>query len=89
MCVCASWCGRRACDPHHARRDKHGPVGMGQRASDSRAIPICRPCHDDYHAGRGYFLSMTVDDRREWMERAITLTQQAYADSLLDTDVPF
>lgn len=92
MCVCAPFCGRRACDPHHARRDKHGPVGMGQRASDTRAIAICRPCHNDFHAGRGYFATMTVDQRREWMETQIELANAAYVDSLLPTPpggIPF
>lgn len=92
MCVLATWCGRRACDPHHARRDRHGPVGMGQRAPDARAIPICRPCHDDLHEGRGYFASMTLDERRAWMEKQIERCQQAYVDSLLPLlpgDIPF
>lgn len=89
MCVNAAYCGRRACEPHHARRDRHGPVGMGQRASDRRAIPICRPCHDDFHDGRNYFASMNVEQRREWMESQITRCQAAYADSFLPLVVPF
>jgi hypothetical protein len=92
MCACATWCGRRACDPHHARRDQYGPVGVGQRAPDRRAIAICRPCHDDYHEGRGYFVAMTVDDRRAWMDLQIALSVAAYERSLLPPgpeEIPF
>ena len=45
------WCGRRRpCDPHHL-----WPRGLGGgRRLDVPAnlIALCRPCHDDAHAGR-------------------------------------
>lgn len=33
-------------DPHH-----YGPR-VGRKASDYRAVPLCRPCHDAFHAKR-------------------------------------
>ena len=36
-------------DPHHwALKGKGG--GMGTKADDFRTVPLCRLCHDHYHA---------------------------------------
>lgn len=32
-------------DPHH-----YGPRGMGQKTDDLRTVPLCRGCHDAFHA---------------------------------------
>lgn len=43
-CCC---CGVDApSDPHHA-----GRRGVGQKATDYSAVPLCRRCHDGLHAG--------------------------------------
>ena len=36
-------------DPHH-----HGSgSGVGRKVDDYRAVPLCRRCHDEHHAGSG------------------------------------
>lgn len=34
-------------DPHHVGRH-----GMGTKATDYSVLPLCRKCHDEWHAGR-------------------------------------
>lgn len=41
-CICAA---PPPSDPHHI-----GPRGMGQKTDDTRAVPLCRRHHDEYHA---------------------------------------
>lgn len=41
-------CGRSGpSDPHH-----YGPRGAGQKTDDYRVVPLCRICHDLFHAKR-------------------------------------
>ncbi len=41
-CVCSA---PAPSDPHH-----FGPRGVGQKTDDFRTVPLCRRCHDDFHA---------------------------------------
>lgn len=42
------FCGARPpSDPHHV-----GPHGIGEKTDDSRTVPCCRKCHDEYHDTR-------------------------------------
>ena len=42
-------CRMRPCEEvHHCRGHEFG-TGMGLKASDRDTIPLCRPCHDEYH----------------------------------------
>ncbi len=41
-------CGRYGCDPAHTKVIDY--AGMSQKTSDFSCIPLCRPCHDTYHA---------------------------------------
>ena len=67
--LACAWCGRWA--PSEASH--HGRHGMGQKAPDTSAIPLCSRCHRDHHDGRGLVDSngerMTGDATREWAER--------------------
>ena len=57
---------------HHAGRDR----GVGQKASDYTAIPLCASSHDAWHAGRGVFFGMTREMRRVWADARIAETQR-------------
>lgn len=59
-CACDFPCS----DPSH-----HGRGGMGIKASDLGALPLCRRCHDYWHAtyrirGRDHF---TEERTEEWI----------------------
>lgn len=41
-CACAA---PGPSDPHH-----YGPRGVGQKTDDYRTVPLCRRCHDEFHA---------------------------------------
>ena len=41
-------CGAPACEAHHLIAAGFGG-GMGTKASDIFALPICRECHDEIH----------------------------------------
>ena len=41
-------CGYEWSDAHHAKGNKK-QGGMGQKASDLTAFPLCRTCHTDFH----------------------------------------
>ena len=42
----------------------HGPRGIGQKASDLRAIPLCSVCHRDWHT-YGHFDRVGYNTRAE------------------------
>lgn len=50
-------------EAHHA-----GPRGMGQKAQDQTAVPLCRDHHRHWHAGSGPFKGWTQEKRRAWTE---------------------
>lgn len=73
-------------EAHHAGRDR----GMGQRADDSTAVPLCHRHHVcDWHGATGAFKGWSRAQRRAWADWAVERTRAAYAASLLPLDVPF
>ncbi len=42
--LCCFFCGAARAEPAHT-----GIRGLGQKASDYEAVPMCRRCHDGYH----------------------------------------
>ena len=53
-------------EAHHLREH----VGMGRKASDHATIPLCQPCHRDYHAGTRAFRRQHGSDL-ELLERTL------------------
>lgn len=77
---CAGCGGKPPNDPHHDTAGR----GMGQKADDKRAFPMCRCCHDEFHDGRGQFDGWSKDRRRAWQADQVAavqaLAQQASPD---------
>jgi hypothetical protein len=57
-------CGRQAFHAHHSTAGR----GIGQKASDHESMPLCHPCHHDFHAGSGRFANWDRMKRREWQD---------------------
>jgi len=68
-------CGRPSGPPHYPRHD----VGMGQRAHDRRAIPLCHLHHEDAQQYRGVFREMGKEGMREWMDLQAMRLEALYA----------
>lgn len=66
--------GRYIGEAHHA-----GRRGVGQRAHDETAVPLCTGHHHAWHDHRGPFLGWTAAERREWADARIAETQQRWA----------
>jgi hypothetical protein len=58
-------------DPHHV-----GRRGVGQKTDDYRTVPLCRRCHDEFHATgmlrgvggvREHFFRKQIDLLVEWI----------------------
>ena len=60
-------------EAHHA-----GSRGLGQRASDTTAIPLCTGHHRAWHDCNGAFRGWSKAQRREWVEARITETRASY-----------
>jgi hypothetical protein len=58
---------------HHA-----GDRGLGQRAHDRTAIPLCLLHHRCWHDGNGAFLGWDRERRRDWADDQIAKTQQRW-----------
>lgn len=59
---------------HHPRHDENGPVGMGLRSHDHRAVSICREHHENIEQHRGPFAGWTKEDVRRFLnEKAAAL----------------
>jgi hypothetical protein len=51
-----SACKKRGGDSHHVNPRGYGSISS--KCGDDRAIPLCRPCHSEYHSqGRDTFAS--------------------------------
>ena len=78
--------GRRCCAPssHFGSVEAHhaGARGLGQRASDMTAIPLCTLHHRDWHDCNGVFRGWSKEQRRAWAEARIAETQANYSRSL-------
>jgi hypothetical protein len=59
---------------HHAGRS-----GVGQKAPDDTAIPLCWFHHGDWHNCNGVFSGWKREKRREWALLAIGLTRAKLA----------
>ncbi len=59
-----------AVEAHHA-----GRRGLGQRAHDHTAIPLCHGHHMAWHDARGPFASWVRAKRQEWTEEQILAVQ--------------
>lgn len=71
-------------DPHH-----YGPRGMGEKADDTLTVPLCRPCHDDFHqrrAVRGRNVQQT--EILFWRTEALLLTAWCKRGALFDARRP-
>lgn len=75
-CVLAA---TRACSgrvhAHHA-----GPrPGMGRKAADDTAIPLCAQHHQEWHNAGGFFGMLTKVVKARWVEDAIAATRARLA----------
>ena len=60
-------------EAHHA-----GRRGLGQKADDNTAIPLCRRHHRELHDARGAFAGWTKAERRAWQDEQAALTLDRY-----------
>jgi hypothetical protein len=60
-------------EAHHA-----GPRGMGQKAPDDTAIPLCTRHHRDWHGATGLFAGWEAARRRAFAAVAIALTRSQH-----------
>src|SRR5687767_8596143 len=58
---------------HHA-----GERGLGQKAPDATAIPLCEAAHRSWHDGAPPFSVMTREQRRAWADAQIALHRLEY-----------
>ena len=65
-------CGRHPCQAHHPRHN----VGMGQRAHDHRAVPLCYQHHEDVQQYR--LDGMNREQLRDWMDAAAERLRKDY-----------
>jgi len=63
-------CG--AIPPNHAHHEILNGRGKSQKAPDSRTLPLCAQCHDDFHAVRGRFTGLTREQRKDFQDVEIT-----------------
>jgi len=61
-----------------AHHHTHGR-GMGQKASDRRAMPFCTRHHDDFHNARGHFKTMKRQQRRDFQDEHCGAHWAAYS----------
>ena len=61
-------------EPHHASQH-----GMGQRAHDHMAIPLCHHHHiEQWHRGSGVFKTWTKEQKRSWFAERLSEVWQRY-----------
>lgn len=70
-------CGsQRGCDPHHRTG-----AGMAMRSHDHKAMPMCRGCHTQFHAGSGFFKSLDRQGKGDYQDEAIERCRRVYMSS--------
>lgn len=70
-------CGaQRGSDPHHRTG-----AGLAMRAHDHKAIPLCRYCHNAFHAGSGTFKRLDRQGKRTYQDEAIERCRRVYKSS--------
>jgi hypothetical protein len=73
-----------AVEAHHETTDRR----LGQKADDSRSMPLCRRCHRSFHDATGSFRDWTKAQRRAWQAEQVAEHQQLYERSkAIDYDV--
>lgn len=76
---CAAPQGLHGCrgkvEAHHA-----GARGLGQRAGDDTAIPLCTFHHRAWHDGRGVFVDWDKATRAAWVAAVVSEVQQRWLD---------
>lgn len=79
---CAAPHGPTACqgpiEAHHM-----GERGLGQKAADDTAVPLCRYHHRAWHDGRGVFVDWDHQRRAVWAAAVIEETRR-----LVDDEAP-
>ena len=70
-------CDAKPSVPHHHT----GRRGLGQRAHDRDAIPVCASCHRWVHEDR----ALTRAQRREWQDRQVEIFRGLYTQQCFDT----
>jgi hypothetical protein len=68
-CACPEMRGIQA---HHSTSGR----GIGQKASDHDAMPLCVACHNAFHAGKGMFRDWDRMRRREWQAEMVRRTRE-------------
>lgn len=69
-CFCSS---RVKVEAHHM-----GERGLGQKASDNTAVPLCRPCHGAWHDASGPFKNWGKYNRALWADFMVGKVQAAW-----------
>lgn len=69
-------CGREG--PSEAHHHTHRR-GLGQRASDVDAMPLCSGCHWDFHNAQGKSAGLTQRERTLLQDGWAWATREAYA----------
>ena len=59
--------------------DHAGPRAYGQKADDKTCIPLCTCHHRHRTESRGFFASMSKEQRRHWCRITIARTQHTLA----------
>jgi hypothetical protein len=78
-------CGRCApSEAHHA-----GKRGLGQRAHDHTAIPLCRDCHRAWHDCRAPFAGWARAEREAWAEAQIAVMRATFLDPNHREEIPW
>ncbi|WP_277810667.1 DUF968 domain-containing protein [Chromohalobacter canadensis] len=65
-------CGVSPCDAHHMV-GMYGVGGMGLKAEDSMAMPLCRACHMELHREPGW-----LQHQPRWLRHTIALGMQEF-----------
>lgn len=52
---------------------------MGIRSHDIAAIPLCRLCHTEFHAGSGFFRQLDKQGKRDYQNEAIERCRRVYS----------
>ena len=78
-------CHDRSGPPHHPRHD----VGLGRRAHDHRAVPICHQHHVELHAKNGAFLGWPNDRLRAWLDATGAALRQLFESDRKDAYIPY
>lgn len=68
-------CGKRCTVSVHHHT---GRRGLGQRASDESAMPLCPACHMGLHDNNGPFKGWTREQLRAWQDEQCTQHRARY-----------